>query len=303
MKALTDRLGTKTSGLVASILLTITVSAATAQEQTEAQNGADTDENTSEEWQSSHVFLTPSQFLIGQNLLDEGEDWGTIKFLMIDVSDGNLIYALASTERIMGQFIVVPWSAIEPTNWTGLAGPGLRVDAPVELFQNARRFDMEDIVGLTTPSVAVEVGEYFATTNDPLDPDTPVFVVGHKLVGTIAPPAAQVANQLEGTDVRDAEGTVIGTIDDIMVDVDMGQVPYVLVSTAVYPGGQGDWWPIPPQALTWDAATEGYTTDRTEAELRELGLFGEPALPIAIRKSLLDNLYNFFDLDPYDPDA
>ncbi|MBS1303299.1 PRC-barrel domain-containing protein [Loktanella sp. SALINAS62] len=303
MNALTERLGMRSSGLVVSIILTMTVPAATAQEQTEEQDGADRNESIPEEWQSSHILLTPSRHLIEQNLLDEGEDWGKIKFLMIDISDGNLIYALASTERTTGQFIVVPWNVIEATDWTGLEGPGLSVDAPAELLENARRFDMDDIVRLTTPNVAVEVGDYFTTAIDPIGLDSPVFVLGHELVGTIAPPATQVANQLEGTNVTDADGTVIGAIDDIMVDVDVGQVPYLLVSTGDYPGSQGDWWPIPPQALTWDAATESYTIDQTEAELRELGLFGEPELPISIRQSQLDNLYDFFGLDPYNPEA
>jgi len=244
----------------------------------------------------------PSRHLIGHNLLEEGDDWGTIKFLMIDVSQGEVIYALTSTPRMSGQFVVVPWDAVDAADWTGLEGPGLSVDAEAGFLERARRYDTDDIIRLTTPNVAVEVGDYFSTAVDPIGPDAPVLVMGHELVGTITPPMAQVANQLQGSTVTGADGTEIGVIADIMVDVDVGQVPYVLVSTGDYPGSQGDWWPIPPQALTWDATTESYTIEQSEAELRELGLFGAPELPISVRRSQLDNLYDFFGLDTYDPE-
>lgn len=247
--------------------------------------------------QQSFVWVTPARQIIGQDLLPEQELDGIVSFLMIDVDRANVLYALVSVGAV-GQYAAVPWEAVGASALEAFRDGDLRLSVPEDTIRNARRFEMDDISRMTTPPVATETTETFAVEVLPPAADSPVLVLGREVVGTVSSPLAQVANQLQGSMVVDAEGTPIGEISEIMTDMRAGRVPYVLVSTGGFLGTGETYVPVPPQALQWQADGAQYSVDITAAEIEELPrLTGNP-LQVYIRRSDLEQLYSFFDVDP-----
>lgn len=248
--------------------------------------------------QQTFVWVTPAREILGQDLLPEEDVNGQISFLMIDVDRANLLYALVSVGTA-GQFAAVPWEALNADDLESYRDGDLRLSVPTETIQGARRFEMDDIFRMTTPPVATEAAETYAVEVVPPAADSPVLVLGREIVGTVSSPLAQVANQLQGSMVVDNEGDPVGEISEIMTDMRAGRVPYVLVSTGGFLGTGETFLPIPPQALQWQPGDAQYRLDVSASELEDLPrLTGNP-LQVYVRSSDLEQLYGFFDIDPY----
>lgn len=59
----------------------------------------------------------------------------------------------------------------------------------------------------------------------------------------------QWANTLRGREVDSSSGAKLGTVDNVMVDLQNGRVPFFTLSTAQ--GGQQQSYPVPPMAFTY----------------------------------------------------
>lgn len=249
--------------------------------------------------EQNRTLLTPARLVIGRDLVNEEyERVGTIKFLMVDVAEGDIVYALASTDEAMGQFKAVPWDAIDGDDFVGWQSTGLLLNVPGEEFAEAPEYGMEQILRLTTPAIMTEVSDYYRVDMVPTG-EGPLLMMGRDVFGTLSRPVAQVANQLEGTTVVASDGQEIGAVEEVMVDVDEGVVPYVLVSRGAFLGIGGQWLAIPPQALQWQADSGNYRVDLGDTELSELPLAGDPTLSAFVSLDDLETLYDFFEVDPY----
>jgi hypothetical protein len=245
------------------------------------------------------LWVTPSRAIIGEDLVDERERAGTVKFLLIDMADGDLIYALTSVGNL-GQFATVPWDALNSDDLDSWQGGELDLSVPAQRVRDARRFDMDDIFRLTSPSVAAEATDSYAVTVETPDAeDSPTYLIGLEVAGTVSRPLTQVRNQVEGSSVVTSDGAVIGEITEIMVDMDKGKVPYAMISTGGFLGSDQSYLPVPPMALNWNAEGAQYSVDRTAAEIEQLPRIGGNTMPAYVRRSDLDQLYEFWGVEPY----
>ena len=87
------------------------------------------------------------------------------------------------------------------------------------------------------------------------------------------------SDKVEGTDVYNARGEHMGSIERVMIDKRSGQVAYAVLSFGGFLGIGSDYYPVPWAALTYDTTLGGYRTNITEtssggAEIhgRRLGL-------------------------------
>ncbi|UUP18228.1 PRC-barrel domain-containing protein [Nitratireductor thuwali] len=245
------------------------------------------------------VWVTPSRAIIGEDLVGERERAGTVKFLLIDVADGDLIYALTSVGQA-GQFAAVPWEALNADDLDDWKDGELQLNIPAERVEDAWRFDIEDIFRLTSPVFAAEAADtYGVEIEAPAAEDTTMLVIGRELAGTVSPPATQVRNQIEGSSVVTSDGVEIGEITEIMVDMDQGKVPYVTISTGGFLGSDQSYLPVPPMALNWNAEGAQYSVERTAAEIEELPSLAGNTLTAFVSRSDLEQLYEFWGVDPY----
>ncbi|HYH19974.1 MAG TPA: PRC-barrel domain-containing protein [Azospirillum sp.] len=130
-------------------------------------------------------------------------------------------------------------------------------------------------------------------------PGQPMILVGREYVTTLAPPALISPNEIRGSTVFARTGEDIGDIDQIMIDVQRGQVPYVLVGRGGFLGIGEDWVAVPFQALSWSATQEGFILNASEQQLEDMEVLPKENLPAQVRTSDLKKLYDHFGVKPY----
>ena len=76
------------------------------------------------------------------------------------------------------------------------------------------------------------------------------------------------SDKVEGTNVYDAKGEKIGSIERVMIEKRSGQVAYAVLSFGGFLGIGNDYYPIPWSSLNYDTSLGGYRTNITERQLK-----------------------------------
>lgn len=95
------------------------------------------------------------------------------------------------------------------------------------------------------------------------------------------------SDRVEGTAVYRPDGTLIGTIDRVMIGKETGIVAYAVISLGGFLGFGADHAPIPWSLLHYDQDRDGFVIDLDETDLRtllcRLDSQGQPVPPPAAR--------------------
>jgi sporulation protein YlmC with PRC-barrel domain len=78
------------------------------------------------------------------------------------------------------------------------------------------------------------------------------------------------SDRVEGTPVRSTDGSMIGTIERVMIDKFTGKVAYTVLSFNGSVGTGKRYLPIPWSRLTYDRKLAAYHLDLTESQLSAL---------------------------------
>ncbi|HEX5328360.1 MAG TPA: PRC-barrel domain-containing protein [Acetobacteraceae bacterium] len=128
-----------------------------------------------------------------------------------------------------------------------------------------------------------------------------LVVTRNNVVSTLDARATTSANALQNATVYSRSGDDLGSVAQVMIDVDRGEVAYVLLSRGGFLGLQQRWFVLPIEALVATPYRGGY---RLTADAKTL--MHEPALnvdqqqlPAQVSASQLATLYNKFHMQPY----
>jgi sporulation protein YlmC with PRC-barrel domain len=77
------------------------------------------------------------------------------------------------------------------------------------------------------------------------------------------------ANLVAGTFVFNREGEKLGSIEDLILEKETGQVAYVLLSFGGFLGMGERCFPVPWRALSFDDARDAYVVDLTRESLEK----------------------------------
>jgi len=83
------------------------------------------------------------------------------------------------------------------------------------------------------------------------------------------------SEEVEGTKVLDASGNKIGEIDHLMIDRASGNVRYAVMSFGGFMGLGHSHYPVPWNALRYDASLGGYISNITEQQLQDAPEFSD----------------------------
>ncbi|SEA38228.1 PRC-barrel domain-containing protein [Variovorax sp. YR216] len=75
------------------------------------------------------------------------------------------------------------------------------------------------------------------------------------------------SERVEGTNVYNAAGDKLGSIDDLMIDKMSGQVRYAVLEFGGFLGMGTDRYPIPWNMLKYDTSQDGYVVPLDKAQL------------------------------------
>ena len=176
-------------------------------------------------------LLKETSILLGQPIRNtEGKTLGKVDDLLVDLGSSQVIVALVSGGN--GQTTPVPAMSI-PRVYRDYA------ELPVDkkIFGSAPRLPALSPAGTTQMKSLVESFRYFSQK----EPELPA-----------APGELISASRLLGARLFSQANEPLGEIKDIMVDVPLGRIVYLVVAPAASPAG--DYYVVPPVSVRADAA-------------------------------------------------
>ncbi|MDR6536555.1 PRC-barrel domain-containing protein [Variovorax soli] len=87
------------------------------------------------------------------------------------------------------------------------------------------------------------------------------------------------SDRVEGTNVYNAAGEKLGSIDDLMIDKISGQVRYAVMEFGGFLGMGTDRYPIPWSMLKYDTSQDGYVVNLDKATLESAPRYATDNVP------------------------
>ena len=87
------------------------------------------------------------------------------------------------------------------------------------------------------------------------------------------------SDRVEGTNVYNAGGDKLGSIDDLMIDKLSGQVRYAVMEFGGFLGIGTDRYPIPWNMLKYDVSQDGYVVPLDKAQLEGAPRYANDTVP------------------------
>lgn len=87
------------------------------------------------------------------------------------------------------------------------------------------------------------------------------------------------SDKVEGTSVYNVAGEKLGSIDDLMIDRQSGQVKYAVLEFGGFLGMGTDRYPIPWSMLHYDAKNSGYVVPLDKAKLEKAPKYADDRIP------------------------
>lgn len=138
-----------------------------------------------------------------------------------------------------------------------------------------------------------------AQGSDQGDSGVPHILVGHGYVTTLMPPRFRFAEQISGSVIEGSEGEDLGEIDEVMIDVQHGQVAYVQVARGGFLGLDEKMVPVPLAALAYVPGRNTYRLDMPAQKFQERKAFTPASQSTSVRMKDLGELYRMYDAEPY----
>lgn len=112
-------------------------------------------------------------------------------------------------------------------------------------------------------------------------------------------PKALSADSLTGDSVVNVQGEDLGKIEEIMIDLNSGQVAYCVLSFGGFLGMGDKYFAIPWQAMTVDTDRKVFVLNVDKETLKNAPGFDKNNWPQMDAEDWLVGVYNFYGYEPY----
>ncbi len=264
---------------------------------------------------ADRVVLTDAANLLNATIQDtQGREIGEMRYLMITPETGDVVFAIVSPSQAIRQpqtLAAIPLASMGIAAWPADSyNDRINLVAPRDKLAAAPRYEIGDLVSLTSPRVQREIYEIYMPLSSTFPPTAqdrsgdgsmPQILLDRGMATTILDPLARTSRQIAAGEIHGSDGSLYGEIDNLMIDIQHGQVAYALVSGAQSLGMGQQNIAVPLQALQW--SPEGhYVLDRNaDRQARSDGNQMPESEPVPARLPIdeLGSLYSRFAVPPY----
>jgi sporulation protein YlmC with PRC-barrel domain len=116
---------------------------------------------------------------------------------------------------------------------------------------------------------------------------------------TLTSPQVQSASTLIGGDVHNPQGENLGSIKELMLDVELGRVAYAVLSFGGFLGMGDKLFAIPFGALKLNDAKDHFTLNVPKERLKEAPGFDKDDWPSAADRTWGREIHTFYGVEPY----
>ena len=177
------------------------------------------------------------------------EDLGEVNDMVIDLNSGKVEYAALSFGGVLGlgdKLFAIPWNAMKLRSEENSHFFVLGIDQ--ERLKKAPGFDQDMWPDTADPKWNLETRERYATVKAAIDPVKPAKKGKQKEQGTPDYSAVMKISDVTGMAVRNPDQEDLGKIEELVINVNGGQVRYAALSFGGVLGLGDKMFAIP-----WDA--------------------------------------------------
>lgn len=124
-------------------------------------------------------------------------------------------------------------------------------------------------------------------------------IVGGEDTSSGPGPEVMAADTLEGDSVVNPQGEDLGTIEDIIIDVQRGTVAYAVMSCGGFMGLGDKLFAIPWNALTLDAERHCFVLDADQQRFQNAPGFDKDHWPAMADNGWAAQVHDFYGVAPY----
>ncbi|MEZ4864858.1 MAG: PRC-barrel domain-containing protein [Caldilineaceae bacterium] len=220
----------------------------------------------------------PASTIIGYDIRNSAdEDLGSVEDLVVNLDSAQIHYVVVSFGGFLGlgdTYYAIPPEAFNWIPATAETDARLSIDITEQELQDAPVFTYDDDLNVAGWDAAIR--NYWdsrlgtMTDTSPMTDTTSMGFPGAQ--GENVP-----ATTLIGHSIDNSANENLGSIEDLIVKLESGQVDYVIVSFGGFLGIGDNYYAVPPREFTWIPATADsdslLTIDITEAELQDAPTF------------------------------
>ena len=107
------------------------------------------------------------------------------------------------------------------------------------------------------------------------------------------------ADKVQGTDVFNNGGDRLGSVHDLMIDKQTGQVGYAILSFGGFLGVGSSYHPLPWSLLRYNTSLGGYVVEIDESQLRGAPSYSVGAEPAWGDPEYEGKLHDYYGVSPY----
>jgi sporulation protein YlmC with PRC-barrel domain len=107
------------------------------------------------------------------------------------------------------------------------------------------------------------------------------------------------ASTLMGDTVRNTRDEELGNLEEIMLDLDKGQIAYAVLSCGGFLGFGDKYFAVPWQALIVDTEKKEIVLDISKEKLEKAPGFDKDNWPHTLNRNWLVDVYSYYGYSPY----
>jgi len=224
----------------------------------------------------------------------KGEKLGKLEEVAVDVANGRVVYVILSADqagKATDKNVAVASRSIEwsPTHKV------LRLDVSQEKVKSAPAFDLSQWDDLSRSNRIVgiygyyDLRPYFLEQNEGKRRVPPTTPLGH----------VTRASKVVGMAVRNHQDEKLGSVDNLMVNLERGRIAHVIVSSGGFLGIGDELSVMPPTAFRYDNAKEVLRIDATKDDLARAPHFKNSEWPNLNDPQYAGAVYRAYRVEPY----
>jgi sporulation protein YlmC with PRC-barrel domain len=255
-----------------------------------------------------------------------GENLGEVDDLVLNLGSRCLTYVILSPDSALGlesEFVAVPWEGFSVRGSNEAAEDQVLVlDVDADSLQTAPGFNTGEEPDFMTPDWDMDWHDFWTTnitgtgTITGTGSTTGTMGIDCSLAGqgtgvntsgddeAMGPDRTVFAEEFLGTDVQDSEGNSLGEIEDVIVDVNSGEIKYFIVAAGGFLGIGEKLIPVPPIAFTYGSSGDEFLSLSVSSDvLSAAPTFDLDGLPGSSTAGWDRDISTYWDLQDFDGGA
>jgi sporulation protein YlmC with PRC-barrel domain len=228
------------------------------------------------------AFPTKANEIMGQEVLNlQNEKLGKVDELGVDVEAGRVAFVILSSGGVLG--VGAKTVAVPPRSFSyDAATRALRLDVDKEKFKGAPAFEISKWDESSQTNQLIETYRYYG--------QQPYFAeMRDNKAPTASPGKVEKASKVIGLPVVNKENKKCGEVDNLIVDLPMGRIVHIVVSSGGFLGIGDALNAIPPSAFRYTPSRDSLLFQKLRvAEFPRSGLL-QQGLSVLRCRSLLQN--------------